>query len=219
MPNGNPVSNWKTFWENNPEGEGWTNQPAENKPGAAPRPTFDYVNWPYMSTRGYVNHMNVYFTQSLFLETYKYRKGAEDIIPVYTMLDTERYWARDNIWLPSARLIYVMANSEYDAMRKLVGSARQWELLKSKEWFVRGASGLDGQEKWQQEQDARKADEAERLLRNAAEKGDIQSAKTLFSMYRKKPVGRPNKPVVDVNREGEDAQIAADAQLLELVKS
>ena len=173
------------------------------KPPKTPCPEFDYLNWPYKSHKGVVNAMNRLMTQAIFYEPhfYKNKPGREEHC-LYTMADREVYVHEWDTWIPCARQIYVQSGSEYDAMRKLVGSSRQWELLKNCKWFVNGIFGYPGLTSWMEEQNERKASVAESILMKEAMAGNVTAAKLLFEKYAsKRPVGRPTKERMDKEKD------------------
>lgn len=129
-------------------------------------------------------------TRSLFVE--ECPEGEEKHI-LWSLSDTEVWEPKTKRWVPSACLVYIHADDEYDAMRKLVGSAKQWDALKACKWFN---THLD---QWKTEQVymQKSAIRAE-LLRGALSGGPgyVSAARTFLDMLEgssKGKVGRPKK--------------------------
>lgn len=159
-----------------------------------PRPKFDYANWPEVGHEGIKGTAGHILTKALFVEvaTWPYKTD-----PMYTMKSAEVFDSNLQKWLPSARQIYVAAPTEYDAIRRLVGSLEQWNKLLQLKWFVEGDSyqGFAGLNEWKIEAEMRRQAEAHKLLIAAAQDGDIGAAKALFHAANKNPRGRPRKGV------------------------
>lgn len=142
----------------------------------------DYANWPYAPTDGYRSGNN-YLTQALFVETSRSTDVAE---PRFSLGESDVEW--NGRLLPSARLIYINSLGEHDAMRKLVGSYKQWTRLKELEWF------RSEWELWHQEWLMIEGEKARKLLQSHAMlTGGTSAAKTLFEHSNKNGVGRPAK--------------------------
>lgn len=157
------------------------------------RPDFDYVNMPHLPREGVQAAGNNKFrTKSLFLETCPADKIAD---VMWCLSEHEVYCNRTNRWLPSACMVYINAADEYDALRKIVGSVRHWEVLKG--WTLPNQNKfIDILEGWRIEQayiqtSAIKAT----LLEIATSKGDVSASRTLLQLINGKPPGRPRKPV------------------------
>lgn len=154
-------------------------------------PVFDYFRW--VAPEDVKSSSGRRKTQSLFLETIQ--KAQHEKYPaVYTLCEKEQWDYRHNIWLPSAKQVYIQSNSEYEAAIKLVGSIEHWNMLLNNDWFV---DGIDGEyqwtslSQWKQEQDMRKISLAESVLISQAMQGDTNAAK--FIIMGPKKVGRPDK--------------------------
>lgn len=142
---------------------------------------FDYMNWPHQPAKGIRGNNNNHLTQALF-----YDKLWNADLGVY-VLQEEDYTSEAGKTYPSAYQIILQASSEYDAMRKLVGSSEQWDKLKALDWFSRW---LD---KALTDQENRIQDDLKKVLIDMALDGDKQAAKLVLDMGKKKPVGRPKK--------------------------
>ncbi len=140
----------------------------------------DYENWPYAPKEGYRSGSN-YLTQALFVEM---SRGIDVAKPLFSLGESDVEW--EGTTLPSARLIYINAKGEHDAMSKLVGSYRQWTKLKELEWFRKEW------ELWHAEWLMLEGEKARTHLR-VASRGNVSAAKTLFDHANKNEVGRPTK--------------------------
>lgn len=142
---------------------------------------FNYLEWEHQDARGIRGGNNKYMTQALFYD----KMWKEDL--AHYVLGEETYTLPSGKELPSAYQIVLHSSSEYEAMRKLVGSSEQWETLKSLGWFK---TWLDAT---LADQEARIAADMRNILLELALDGDRQAAKTLLDLTTKKPVGRPKK--------------------------
>lgn len=148
---------------------------------------FNYYAMPDLSRDGIKSSQGKFLTIGLFAET---ALPDAQTPPHFCLGENEVYHEPTGRWLPSAYLTYLACKSEYEAMRKIVGSIRQWEMLKKLAWFQECLS------EWRYEQaEIQKAKAKEVLLDQIAE-GNLQAAKALFAQLEKEskpPVGRPAK--------------------------
>lgn len=139
----------------------------------------------------YYDSMNRPRTESLFLETFrKDLKGTYE--PVYTMRPFDHKGCR------SAYLIYMAADTEFDAAMQIVGDMRHWRRLCGLKWFMKGSEdGLfDGLETWRKDKAEKDATEIIRLLKDKAADGNVPAQKILLDTAKevsKARVGRPEK--------------------------
>lgn len=144
-------------------------------------PNYDYANWPFSPAEGYRVGAN-YLTMSLFVEKHR----GTDAQPLYSLSETET--TENGVTYPCARSIYLASKGEHDAMRKLVGSFKQWQVLKELSWFRKEW------EAWHAEWSMIQAQEARELLKqHASDKGGSSAAKALWDDAKKLQVGRPRK--------------------------
>lgn len=178
------------------------------------QPYFDYANWPHSPRTGYQDpRNNKYLTRSLFVETCH---NSQIHKARYMLGEHDLYIPAREEWLPSAWLIYIHAEDEYDAMRKLVGNPHQWETLKNTDWFPRW---LD---QWEAERKMFVASKLRTNLQgiiNRGEGGATSAAKLIMQLddLQTAPArrGRPKKESIDPGP-GED-EVAKDAARLKLV--
>ena len=91
------------------------------------RPEIDYRNLPHLPREGVQTAgNNAYATRSLFLETAKpdHEKQALWCLSEHEIFAHGR-------WYPSAWMAFIYATDEYDALRKICGNVKQWELIKA----------------------------------------------------------------------------------------
>lgn len=142
---------------------------------------FDYAGWKYQSARGIRGGNNLFLMSALFVD-----KERRDDLALYTSHE-EEFEYRGKVW-PSAYQIVIQAQDEYDAMRKLVGNQKQWDELKTLEWF---SEWLD---RALREQRSRQESAIRKVMLELAEDGDKQAAKIVLELAKaKRPVGRPKK--------------------------
>ncbi len=153
------------------------------------RPTIDYCNLPYLPREGIQTEgNNAYVTRSLFLETAKtsHEEGA-----LWCLSEHEIY--AHGRWYPSAWMAYIYATDEYDALRKICGNVKQWELIK--EFLAKYRVGMF--EAWQLEQNfVQKSKIRETLIRGATSgmPGYTAAAKLVLAMLDGPAKrGRPKK--------------------------
>lgn len=155
-------------------------------------PDFDYINW--TCPEAILNHKGKKLTFGLFQETTRpaqYKKFC----PVYTLQENSIWIAEPwNVWIPSAKQIYVRSTSEYEAAIKLVGSIEYWNRLLYHDWFVEGNDDYrwTSLNQWREEQRMRKQHLAENILLQKAMNGDTQAAKMFYQGLDKNKRGRPS---------------------------
>jgi hypothetical protein len=132
------------------------------------------------------------YRTNLFYEFNKTRH--EDMPPLYTMRETSY------MGLPSAYLIYMLSDSEYEAAIKLVGSWSHWQRLLKSRPFMEGpddAFSWTGLNSWREEKRIKEQAEAFNQLKISAAQGNVQAQKLI---YEGKEVsnkrGRPSKDEV-----------------------
>lgn len=149
---------------------------------------FDYNNIPFQPRKGLKAENNHRWrTRSLFYETCAPEDRGECL---FSLEDDEMWCEEQDKWLPCAALIYIYSKSEYDAMRKICGSLKQWENLKSRPWFV------PLYEQWKEEQNCVQRDIVREKLLEAVKDGKGQSvaaARQLCQIIDGKQSGRPAK--------------------------
>lgn len=136
--------------------------------------------------------------------------------PIYTMHEQERKG------LPSAKKIYMEAESEYEAAMQLVGSWQHWKRLCRCTYFMKGMANCmwDGLEDWREEKEIQDKAEAYKQLKKSAEKGNIQAQRLIYE-GKKDSKGRPSK--AEVQRQariaaGVKSEVDDDLKRLSLVK-
>ena len=121
---------------------------------------------------------------------------------LYTMHERPRHG------LPSAYMIYMLSESEYEAAIKLVGSWTIWERYCKNKYFMQGparSTNWSGLEKWREEKVIQQEAKARAQLVEQAEGGNVQAIKALFEEHKVSKRGRPSKAEVD-----KAAKIAAE---------
>lgn len=171
------------------------------------KPHFNYAEFPHLSREGILSEGNSKFrTVSLFLETCP--KGKEDEV-LWCLSETEQWCEASDRWVPSAWMCYLYADNEYDAMRKIVGNIRQWEILKELKWFKEKFA------MWEAEQDMMIKSNIKSALAGivtAGAQGSTGAAKMLLDYFGttvKKGKGRPVKEKED-NTTPEDKDVNDD---------
>jgi len=116
-------------------------------------------------------------TASLFHETTKDQQKA----PLFTLRDYHKPG------LPSAYLLYMESETEYDAAMKLVGSMGHWRQLMAKPWFMHGdpERGFFGLDQWRKDMAMRDANQAMLVLRGRVTDGDAKAAQFLINYATK----------------------------------
>lgn len=168
------------------------------------RPEIDYPSLPYLPREGVQTAgNNAYATRSLFLETAKpdHEKQALWCLSEHEVFAHGR-------WYPSAWMTYIYATDEYDALRKICGNVKQWELIKT--FLAKWRKGM--YDAWQMEQGyVQKSRIRQTLIRGATggEPGYTAAARMVLQMLDG-PVkrGRPKK---DEPEAPKDAGVAEDA--------
>ncbi len=163
-------------------------RPVGTPVNAPPHPKWDYATWPYAPREGIQSEgNNRYITQALFLETA--REGQMKYVR-YVLDDHDIYCPDLGRWIPSARLVYIHAADEYEAIRKLVGNLQHWERLLD---LPALADVIDD---WRAEQKHIQRLHIKEMLTETldrGEQGSVTAARTLLQMIDKNPVGRPKK--------------------------
>lgn len=151
--------------------------------------TFDYTDpteFPVLPREGLRGDGNSRFlTLALFLEFCP--DGQEKYIK-WTFADSEKISPITGQVYPSAWRVYVESRSEYDAMRKLVGSLDQWEHLKKQDWF------LHNFRKWSAELDMKNRSEIKTALVETIRGGGggaVTAAKMLLTEFPEDHSPRP----------------------------
>lgn len=127
----------------------------------------------------YTDNLGRMRTQSLFLETV-HIDVKDQWPPVYTL---KHY---DHEGLPSAYLIYMDSDTEYDAAMKLVGDMRHWKKLCETDWFLNGwpERSFEGLAQWRKDKEAKDLDYVIKLLKGQAENGNVTAQRTLIDHYK-----------------------------------
>jgi hypothetical protein len=132
------------------------------------------------------------YRTNLFLEFNTTRH--ETMPPLYTMRE-EPYKG-----LPSAYLIYMTSDSEYEAAMKLVGSWNHWQRLLKCKPFMEGpedAYNWTGLNAWREEKAVKDKAEAYNQLKISAAQGNVQAQKLLYEADKQGTKrGRPSKDEV-----------------------
>lgn len=158
----------------------------------------DHLNW--QSTEELVRSpTNRRKTLSLFIETInpaQFKKYG----PVMTLAEKPKWDYLRETWLPSAKQIFVLSNSEYEGAMKLVGSMEHWNMLLDCDWFVNGKekdASFTSLTQWKKEQQDRIASLAQTHLLEAAMAGNVTAIKALLYGNSAGPKrGRPSKEEV-----------------------
>ncbi len=119
---------------------------------------------------------------------------SEDMPPLYTMRE------RPFKGLPSAYLIYMYSDTEYEAAMKLFGSWTIWERYCSNDKFMNGPKNSalwTGLAKWRQEKKIQDEARAFSQLREAADTGSVQAMKAIWDHHHKPKRGRPSQAEID----------------------
>lgn len=131
------------------------------------------------------------YRTSLF---YEFNRSEEDYPSIYTM--------REEAWKgrPSAYLIYMYSESEYEAAIKLLGSWNHWNKLCTLDKFMNGdkANSLwAGLRAWREEKEIKDRATMYSLLKMAAASGNVNAQKILFEKDKTGVRGRPSKAQVE----------------------
>lgn len=157
------------------------------------------------------------YRANLFYEFNQQRH--EDYPPIYTM--------REEPWkgLPSAYLIYMYSDSEYEAAMKLVGSWHHWQrLCKSKPFMegIRDGNQWVGLEAWRKEKEIKDKAHAYNQLKINAAQGNVQAQKLIYEGDKTSKRGRPSNAEVR-KAAAEEAQVSSalkeDMRRIKLVSS
>ncbi len=153
----------------------------------------DYINWK-CPPEVRIGPKNRRRTNSLFEETIDVEQRKK-FPPLYTLRENDyKVWQYEDLIVPSAKKIYVLSNSEYEAAIKLVGSWEHWEMLIANSWFTAGTDDPTwvGLNEWRKEQDLRIRRDATSELVSLARQGNVTALKILMEGTEKKR-GRPSK--------------------------
>lgn len=125
-------------------------------------------------------------TASLFLET----TMDSNLPPVFTLRDFEKNG------LPSAYVMYLESDTEYDAAIKMVGCMTHWRILCAKPWFMNGNPDKNflGLAQWRLDMAARDATEAMRVIKDQVANGDKQAAQFLLNYATKGEFAGKGRP-------------------------
>lgn len=195
------------------------------------KPTFDYDNWAVPITVK-TKQQNRRKTTSLFVETI----GSTIIKkypPVYTLREIDHWDYYNELWVPSAKKIYMSSVDEYSAAIKIVGSIEHWNRLLNCDWFINGSHSYDadrfghvfkayykGLNSWREEhQDAQKSRALE-MLYEQARQGSVPAIKALMAGQAPSTRGRPSKEEVSGERKKEarkKTETSSDAERLSKV--
>ena len=143
------------------------------------------------------------FRMNVFHEFNK--EAHDDYPPLYTMRE------QPFRGLPSAYLIYMTSDSEYEAAIKLLGSWQHWKRFWGNKQFMGGMQGQawEGLTAWREEKEIRDAAKAYLQLKASAEMGSVPAQKQVFDSNTKVKRGRPSKAEVAAKAE-EHAQLTKD---------
>lgn len=171
-----------------------------------------HIDWRCPPTDVMKDKMGRWRTKSLFAEVPTRGQVENGLLPVYSLQEEDRWWTvpdyspispGEEIWLPSAYLIYLSSTDEYEASLKLVGSTKAWEkMVVNSKWFTEGLGYYKTLEEWRE--DMRQRDEwiAKKALIQAAQEGNAAAAKSLKEYSKKKQTaGRPKKEKEPENNE------------------
>lgn len=116
-------------------------------------------------------------TASLFAETTRDNTKS----PVLTLMDYEKNG------LPSAYLLYMESETEFDAAMKIVGSMPHWRKLCAAPWFMKGDldRNFTGLEQWRKDMAMRDANAAMKVLRSKVSDGDARASQFLLQYSTK----------------------------------
>ena len=116
-------------------------------------------------------------TASLFAETTRDNTKT----PVLTLMDYEKNG------LPSAYLLYMESETEFDAAMKIVGSMPHWRKLCAAPWFMKGDldRNFTGLEQWRKDMAMRDANAAMKVLRSKVSDGDARASQFLLQYSTK----------------------------------
>lgn len=176
------------------------------------QPKFDYRSMPHLHRLGQWTTSGNYkmLTQSLFVE--KCPDGLEEYT-LWTLKEDAVYSKKHGKWFPSAWLVFINADDEYDAAMKIVGNLKQWELLKSLKWFD------NYYQNWYEEWRILTLNTMRNNLMDTALNGSagaVTAARTIIQLLdQKNPTGRPKKVKEPDKSEGEEEDME---RILRLVK-
>lgn len=184
-------------------------RPVPQFPEPGPKPAFDYINWPFAPRTGHQTPGNKKFQrQSLFIETcdVRYMRHVK-----WTLQEHEVWNPWVGVWVPSAWLCIVNAIDDYDAMRKIVGSPKHWDVLHKFVWFQEWLDECLREQAAFQRMAVRKV--LLTLAESDSSKESLPACKALLSMIDKKnanPRGRPVKTREDDQEGRTEKDVGAD---------
>jgi len=126
-------------------------------------------------------------------EEFNYKR-QEAWPPLYTMKEEV------TAGLPSAYLIYIHSESEYEAAMKLVGSWNHWNKLCTSQAFMNGSptsTVWSGLKSWREEKEIKDRATMYHLLKIAAATGNVNAQKLLFEKDKGGVRGRPSKAQIE----------------------
>jgi hypothetical protein len=142
--------------------------------------------------RSILKNANGSYRMNLFNE-WTWRPTDNDL-PLYTMRE-EPY-----LGYPSAYLIYMYSESEYEAAMKLVGSWNHWNKLLTSQRFMEGSKDTltwSGLKQWREEKAIKDRATVYTMLKMAAASGNVNAQKILFEKDKNGTRGRPTKAQVE----------------------
>ena len=161
-----------------------------------------YENWPQRDRKAILTDgNNKYPTQGLFIET-----ATNPNTAIYT-LGPEPIFGEGKTY-HSAWMIYVHADDEYDALRKLVGTVKHWEILKRTSFF------MPILEEWQKEQgyvQKSRMKKALLLTALAGGPGNVSAARTVLQMVEGS-LGAKGRPAKQKDVRQDDGDVNADVE-------
>ncbi len=147
------------------------------------------------------------YRTNLFLEFNKMMH--EEYPPIYTMRE-EPYGG-----LPSAYLIYMYSDSEYEAAIKLVGSWHHWQRLLRSKPFVNGLDNSamwEGLQTWRDEKEIKEKATAYNQLQINAAQGSVPAQKAILDgKTSTSKRGRPSKEEI-ANAAQEQARLLRETK-------
>jgi hypothetical protein len=188
---------------------------------------YDYTKFKALPRTGLKSNDNSrWYTLSLFVETCP--EGQEEHIR-WCLSEHEQPHPKTGRIMPSAWQVYLHAGGEYNAMRILVGSAKQWEALKALKWFRRHW------EEWELDlQMKHRSDTRQALISivKAEQSGTVSAAKLLLEEFntaikpeKQKGKGKAGRPenesaTEDAKKEAEKGETLEDAdRVIEFLQS
>ena len=144
---------------------------------------------------------------------------------VYTLQEQDKWDPYWEVWLPSAKQIYLHSSDEYDAAKRLVVSVEHWNLLITLDWFINGNPKdptWTSLQQWREEHRIAKESETLAALQAKANEGNVAAMKILIDRYSGRKAGKPSKAEVDgeKRRQAKRNDIVSEdsARVMQLVK-